>query len=147
MLMLIFAALLIAGAVGWFTSRRTPAPVPAQAGPRSPYPGADPADYGGTNRQVGSQLANAEAEALRSVNRLGSGITALEGAADRTDEARQSIAEAVDRHASSRRQLAEAYTLAQVQHSGRTAVEGLHHLRAARRELGLDPGPEITTER
>jgi hypothetical protein len=153
MLMFIFAALLIAGAVGWFTNRRTPAPVPARPGnhPGPVYgtPGAGYDDEGayGVNRQVSAGLADAEAEARHWVTRLGSGITALEGMnGGENVAARQSVAEAAERHASARRQLAEAYTLKQVQLSGRTAIEGLHYLRSARLALGLDAGPDVPQE-
>lgn len=144
MLMFIFAALLIAGAVGWFTSRRTPASVQPHSGYSAPAGYGSP-PVGSGRPPVGSpDLADAEAEARHWVDRLGSGITAMEGRQAGADTAaRQSLAEAAERHASARRQLAEAYTPKQVELAGRTAIEGLYYLRAARLALGLDPGPEL----
>ncbi|GLY28080.1 DUF1542 domain-containing protein [Kineosporia sp. NBRC 101731] len=166
MLMFIFTALLIAGAVGWFMNR--PTPVPVQGRPVDPQNGYQPyqqpsqqpgqpgqpgrlPDYGtpsyGYIPTAGVDLSDARAEASHWVERLGGGITALEGTNDGTNvAARQSMAEATERHASARRQLAEAVSAKQIQLAGRTAIEGLHYLRSARTALGLDPGPAVPQE-
>ncbi|MGW5656620.1 hypothetical protein [Streptomyces humi] len=120
---LVVLALVVAGAVAFAA--------------RSPHQAA--ACPGPTARQ--DLAADAGAEATRWVDRLGGGIATLNGGDDRA--ARQALADATERHRAAQAQLATAYTPAQYALVTQTAVEGLHHVRAARTALGLDPGPAL----
>ncbi|MET8979076.1 hypothetical protein ABZX85_26015 [Streptomyces sp. NPDC004539] len=84
---------------------------------------------------------DAAAEAHRWVERLGGAISTLDAGSDRA--ARQCLADAAERHRAAQGQSATAYSPAQYALVTRTALEGLHHVRAARTALGLDPGPAL----
>jgi len=92
--------------------------------------------------------AEARAEAGHWVDLLGAGLTSLDGVTGDDDDgrhraARYAVSDAAERHSAATRQLAQADTVHQIDLAARTALEGLHYLRAARTALGLDPGPEI----
>ncbi|HVV10743.1 hypothetical protein [Amycolatopsis sp.] len=85
--------------------------------------------------------SDAEAEARRWVERLGAGITSLDGAGNTA--ATQALADAAERYNAAGAELAQARSATQFSLAGQTAIEGLHYIRAARTALGMDPGPEI----
>jgi len=87
------------------------------------------------------QAGDAEAEARRWVDRLGAGITNLDGRGD--PAATQALADAAERHTAASAELSRARTPAQFSLAAQTAIEGLHYIRAARTALGMDPGPEV----
>ncbi|AXG78032.1 hypothetical protein [Streptomyces paludis] len=118
-------AMIVGGAI-LFTQR-------ARTGNTPPGPGA------GTV----TDARDAEVEAHSWVDRLGGGLSTLEARGSRA--AAQSLADAAERHRAAQAQLATAYGSAQYALVVQTATEGLHHLRAARTALGLDPGPELPT--
>ncbi|HEY0812590.1 MAG TPA: hypothetical protein VGE11_04865 [Pseudonocardia sp.] len=90
------------------------------------------------------QLDDARAEARHWVERLGGELLVLDGsAALRAVESAAGLAEAAERFTAAGAELGTARTPRQCRIAQDTAVEGLHHVRAARRSLGLDPGPRV----
>jgi hypothetical protein len=90
------------------------------------------------------QLGDARAQARHWVERLGSELLVLDAAAVRrraVDPA--GLGEAAERFAAANAELAGARSRRQCRIAQDTAVEGLHHVRTARRSLGLDPGPRV----
>ena len=68
----------------------------------------------------------------------------LDGAAVRVGAvAPAGLAEAAERFAAAGAELGAARSRRQCRIAQDTAVEGLHHVRTARRSLGLDPGPRV----
>lgn len=84
---------------------------------------------------------DAEADANRWVVRLGGSLAGIDvrAQAGAGGSAAQSLADAGERLRTARAQLAAARTPDQYALVTRTAVEGLHHVRAARTALGLEP--------
>jgi hypothetical protein len=80
-------------------------------------------------------------------DRLASGLTILDGVTgtdpDARPVARAALAEAAERNAAARDQLARAVSRGEIALARRTAIEGLHALRTARVALGLDPGAPV----
>jgi hypothetical protein len=90
------------------------------------------------------QLDDARAQARHWVERLGGELLVLDGAAVRSGTvARAGLAEAAERFAAAGAELGAARSRRQCRIAQDTAVEGLHHVRTARRSLGLDPGPRV----
>ena len=90
------------------------------------------------------QLDDARAEARHWVERLGGELLVLDGAAARLGTGTAAgLAEAAERFTAAGAELAAARTPRQCRIAQDTAVEGLHHVRTARRSLGLDPGPRV----
>src|SRR4051794_1147746 len=90
------------------------------------------------------QLDDARAEARHWVERLGGELLVLDGAAARlATGAAAGLAEAAERFTAAGAELGAARTPRQCRIVQDTAVEGLHHVRTARRSLGLDPGPRV----
>ena len=90
------------------------------------------------------QLDDARAQARHWVERLGSELLVVDAAAVRrraVDPA--GLGEAAERFAAANAELAAARSRRQCRIAQDTAVEGLHHVRTARRSLGLDPGPRV----
>ena len=90
------------------------------------------------------QLDDARAQARHWVERLGAELLVLDAAAVRrraVDPA--GLGEAAERFTAANAELAAARSRRQCRIAQDTAVEGLHHVRAARRSLGLDPGPRV----
>ncbi|MCX4907260.1 hypothetical protein [Streptomyces sp. NBC_00878] len=83
---------------------------------------------------------DAEAEANRWVVRLGGSLSASDvrarAGADRT--AARELSAAAERHRTARHQLATARTPAEYAVVTRTALEGMHHIHAARTAFDLD---------
>ena len=90
------------------------------------------------------QLDDARAEARHWVERLGGELLVLDGAAARLGTGSAAgLAEAAERFTAAGAELGAARTPRQCRIAQDTAVEGLHHVRTARRSLGLDPGPRV----
>ena len=90
------------------------------------------------------QLDDARAQARHWVERLGGELLVLDGAAVRSGAvAPAGLAEAAERFAAAGAELGAARSRRQCRIAQDTAVEGLHHVRTARRSLGLDPGPRV----
>ena len=89
------------------------------------------------------QLDDARAQARHWVERLG-GELLLDGAAARLGTGSAAgLAEAAERFTAAGAELAAARTPRQCRIAQDTAVEGLYHVRTARRSLRLDPGPRV----
>lgn len=86
------------------------------------------------------QLADAQAEARRWVERLGGQVLNLVGS---NDSAKQALADAAERHTAATSQLDQARTADQCKLTTQTALEGLYYARAARTAMDMDPGPEL----
>ena len=90
------------------------------------------------------QLDDARAEARHWVERLGGELLVLDGAAVRLGTGPAAgLAEAAERFTAAGVELGAARSPRQCRIAQDTAVEGLHHVRIARRALGLDPGPRV----
>jgi hypothetical protein len=90
------------------------------------------------------QLDDARAEARHWVERLGGELLLLDGAAARLGTGSAAgLAEAAERFTAAGAELGTARTPKQCRIAQDTAVEGLHHVRSARRSLRLDPGPRV----
>ncbi|GAA5155798.1 hypothetical protein [Amycolatopsis dongchuanensis] len=95
----------------------------------------------GRNRQ--RQLEDAKADARRLVERLGGQVLNLTG----TDTAsKQALADASERYNAAGSQLDQAQTAEQARLVKETALEGLYYVRAARKAMGMDPGPQLPEE-
>lgn len=86
---------------------------------------------------------DAEADANRWVVRLGGSLAGIDvrAQAGAGGSAAESLTDATERLRTARAQLTRARTPDEYAQVTRTAVEGLHHVRAARTALGMDPGP------
>ena len=90
------------------------------------------------------QLDDARAQARHWVERLGGELLVLDGAAVRSGAVGPpGLAEAAERFAAASAELGAARSRRQCRIAQDTAVEGLHHVRTARRSVGLDPGPRV----
>jgi hypothetical protein len=90
------------------------------------------------------RLDDVRAEARHWVERLGGELLVLDGAAVRLATGGPAgLAEAAERFTAAGAELGAARTPRQCRIAQETAVEGLHHVRTARRSLGLDPGPRV----
>jgi hypothetical protein len=90
------------------------------------------------------QLDDARAQARHWVERLGGELLVLDGVAVRSAAVGPAgLAEAAERFTAAGAELGAARTRLQCRIAQDSAVEGLHHVRTARRSLGLDPGPRI----
>lgn len=89
-------------------------------------------------------LDDARAEARHWVERLGGELLVLDGSTTRPRTGNVAgVAEAAERFTAAGAELGAARTPRQCRIAQDTAVEGLHHIRTARRSLGLDPGPRV----
>ena len=86
-------------------------------------------------------LADAAAEARRWVERLGGQVYSLDAGGNAA--AKQAIADASERFTAAGSQVEQATTVQQYRLAQQTAYEGLYYIAAARKTLGLDPGPEL----
>ena len=85
-------------------------------------------------------VSDARADAQRWYERLGGQLLNLR---DDGGVARQALADAAERHQAAGAQLAQARTVVQFQLARESALEGLAYVRAARTQLGIDPGPDL----
>jgi hypothetical protein len=91
------------------------------------------------NRNAAS-LADAKADARRTIDRLGGQVINLTG----TDDAsKQALADASERFNAAGAQIDQATTAKQALLAKESAMEGLYYVRAARTAMGMDPGPEL----
>lgn len=86
------------------------------------------------------RTAEAGENARRGYEDLGGRLAVLEAHEGAAAKAR---AEAQSLHATAGRRLENASTLRGYRSVEETALEGLHYVRAARRALGIDPGPPV----
>lgn len=86
------------------------------------------------------ELADAQAEARRWVERLGGQVLNLIGT---NDAAKQALADAAERHTAAGSQMEQATSPEQCRLTTQTALEGLYYVRAARVAMDIDPGPEL----
>jgi hypothetical protein len=85
-------------------------------------------------------LADAKADARRTIERLGGQVLNLTG----TDDAsKQAMADASERYTAASSQIDQATTARQALLAKESAMEGLYYVRAARVAMGIDPGPEL----
>ena len=90
------------------------------------------------------RLDDARAEARHWVERLGGELFVLDAAAVRSAAVGPAgLAEAAERFAAASAELSVANSPRQCSIAQSTAGEGLHHIRTARRSLGLDAGPWV----
>jgi len=88
------------------------------------------------------ELADAQAEARRWVERLGGQVLNLVG---NDEPSKQAMADAAERYTAAGSQLDQARSTVQYRLATDTALEGLYYVRAARTAMGMDPGPELPT--
>jgi hypothetical protein len=90
------------------------------------------------------RLDDARAQARHWVERLGGELLMLDSVAVRSGGAGPAgLAEAAERFAAASVELSAAKSPRQCRIAEGAAGEGLHHIRTARRSLGLDPGPWV----
>ncbi|MDT7662916.1 MAG: hypothetical protein QOD04_2472 [Pseudonocardiales bacterium] len=91
------------------------------------------------------RLDDARAEARHWVERLGGELLVLDSAAAARpgDIGPAGLAEAAERFTAAGAELGTARTPRQCRLAQQSAVEGLHHVRTARKELRLDAGPRV----
>ncbi|WP_245974899.1 DUF1542 domain-containing protein [Corynebacterium alimapuense] len=86
------------------------------------------------------KLADAQAEARRWIERLGSQVLTIAG----NDAAStQAIADASERYNAASSAISTATTVRQAELARESALEGLHYMNAAREIMGMTPGPEL----
>ena len=86
-------------------------------------------------------LDDAAAEARRWTERLGGQVYSLDPRDDAA--AKQALADASERYTAAGSQVEQAKSVQQYRLAQQTAYEGLYYVSAARKSLGLDPGPEL----
>ena len=94
-----------------------------------------------SKRRKGKQQEGMRADVESLYNRLGSDVSTLDAQGDRV--AQQALSDASERYGATGAALSGADTPEKFAAARRTAVEGLVAARTARKQLGLDPGPEI----
>jgi hypothetical protein len=92
-------------------------------------------------RRRQKELEGRRAEVLSLYDRLGADVQNLNPGDDPV--ARQALVDASERYTATGSQLAHADTHGEYDVARRTALEGLQAARTARKELGLDPGPDL----
>lgn len=92
-------------------------------------------------RRKQRELADARAAVMPFYDRLAHEVNTLNAGSDAV--ARQALADASERYTSSGGQMATADSTAQWAAVRRTVLEGLQAAQAARRSLGVDPGPAL----
>ena len=90
------------------------------------------------------RIDDARAQARHWIERLGGEVLALDATAVRFGAGSPAgLAEAAERFSAAGAELAVARSRQQCRIAQDSAVEGLHHVRTARRSLGCEPGPWI----
>ena len=93
-----------------------------------------------TGNRAAASLADAKADARRTIERLGGQVLNLTG----TDQAsKQALADASERFTAASSAIDQATTAKQAMLAKESAMEGLYYVRAARTAMGMDPGPEL----
>ncbi|MDN4522023.1 DUF1542 domain-containing protein [Mycolicibacterium austroafricanum] len=95
-----------------------------------------------SQKRNAASLADAKADARRTIERLGGQVFALTGI---DDASKQALADASERYTAASSQIDQATTARQAELAKESAMEGLYYVRAARLALGMDPGPELET--
>lgn len=85
-------------------------------------------------------FADAQADARRWIDRLGSQVLSLSG---NDTASTQAMADASERFNAASSQISTAQTVKQAQLARESALEGLHFVNAAREIMGLPAGPEL----
>lgn len=94
----------------------------------------------GQTRRDEESFADAQADARRWIDRLGSQVLTLTG----TDTAStQALADASERFNAASSAIGQAQTVKQAQLARESALEGLHYVNAAREIMDLPAGPEL----
>ncbi|KPI09487.1 hypothetical protein OK074_3293 [Actinobacteria bacterium OK074] len=144
----LIAVLLIVGAVaGIVVQRRSVGPYAGPV-PESEEKPEEKTEAAAPETSVAPD-GDAEAQARLWSQRLGGSLATLYGALDSALGAKldrtaaQALADAAERRDVAVALLPTAATAAQYAEVTRTAVEGLHYVRAARTALGLDPPPAL----
>lgn len=121
--MIIVGILLVALAIGggaWFLSSRS--------------------SHKRREEREAQQLADAQADARRWIERLGGQVMQISG----TDSAsQQAMADASERFTAANAAISRATTAKQANLARESALEGMHYVNAAREIMGMNPGPEI----
>ena len=121
--MIIVGILLVALAIGggaWFLSSRS--------------------SHKRREEREAQQLADAQADARRWIERLGGQVMQISG----TDSAsQQAMADASERFTAANAAISRATTAKQANLARESALEGIHYVNAAREIMGMNPGPEI----
>ena len=87
-----------------------------------------------------TRLADAQADARRWIERLGSQVLTIAG----NDAAStQAIADASERYNAAASAISQAQTVKQAHLARESTLEGLHYMNAAREIMGMNPGPEL----
>ena len=93
-----------------------------------------------TKKLEETKFADAQADARRWIERLGSQVLTIAG----TDAAStQAIADASERYTAASSQISSATTPRQAELARESALEGLHYMNAAREIMGMTAGPEL----
>ena len=93
-----------------------------------------------SKKQEEAKLADAQADARRWIERLGSQVLTIAG----SDAAStQAIADASERFNAASSQISTASTVRQAELARESALEGLHYMNAAREIMGMPAGPEL----
>ena len=87
-----------------------------------------------------TRLADAQADARRWIERLGSQVLTIAGNDAASTPA---IADASERYNAAASAISQAQTVKQAQLARESALEGLHYMNAAREIMGMTPGPEL----
>ena len=86
------------------------------------------------------QLADAQADARRWIERLGGQVMQISG----TDTAsQQAMADASERFTAANSAISQATTVKQANLARESALEGMHYVNAAREIMDMKPGPEL----
>src|SRR5260363_179497 len=84
------------------------------------------------------QLADAQADARRWIERLGGQVMQISG----TDTAsQQAMADASERFTAANSAISQATTVKQANLARESALEGMHYVNAAREIMDMNPGP------
>ena len=87
-----------------------------------------------------ASFADAQADARRWIERLGSQVLTLSG---NDTASTQALADASERYNAASAAIGQAETVKQAQLARESALEGLHYVNAAREIMGLPAGPEL----
>lgn len=97
--------------------------------------------YSKTRQRKAVGLDEARAEAEHWYGRLSGQVVNLQGDGDST--IRQALLDASERYTAAGALRSSAHTAADFRSVSAVSVEGLHFIHAARKAMGLDPGPEL----
>lgn len=87
-----------------------------------------------------TSFSDAQAEARRWIERLGSQVLTIAGS---DTASTQAVADASERHNAAASAISTATTVRQAELARESALEGLHYMNAAREIMGMTAGPEL----